>query len=173
MGKHSRFIDKTKKENFEMFIMISLYKTGFFLLLVMFLVETHSYQPKFKVFEIRKAKDHDNRMDYQYYDPDFTRIESAIHREKDDKKLMRLAKEIINRLHSLSQREKDSTSSESDSGFVDETRSLVVVPSDDVVYHTRPAQENILQKLIQSALRTDFSGKCRRQNSSSHSSHSL
>ncbi|XP_034830379.1 uncharacterized protein [Maniola hyperantus] len=130
---------------------------SFAVLLAIYLVETHSFQSKFKVFEIRKTKDGDNRVDYQYYDPEFERIQSAIHREKDNKRLMRLANEIINRLHSLSQREKnskDSTSSESDPGFVDETRSLVVIPSDDVVYNTRPDQENILQKLIQSALRT-------------------
>ncbi|XP_052740406.1 uncharacterized protein LOC112043765 [Bicyclus anynana] len=119
--------------------------------LAIFLVETQSYQP-FKVFEIRKAKNYDQNIDDQYYDTDFARIQSAIHREKDDRRLQKLAEDIVKRLLSLPRREK--YGGDSDTRSVDDTRNVIVIPSQDTAYQTRPAEENIIQKLIQSALRS-------------------
>ncbi|CAH2237136.1 jg23275 [Pararge aegeria aegeria] len=126
-------------------------------LLAIFLVEAQTYQP-IKVFEIRKTRDHDRSIDYQYYDPDFSRVQSVIHREKDNKKLKRLADDIVKRLQVLSQHKEDYDDTDSDSRFVDETRSVIVLPSKDDVYHTEPGKEIILKKLIQAALRNGFDG---------------
>lgn len=64
------------------------------------------------------------------------RLQTAIQRETDNNKLVRLADDIMKRLQVLSQRKKKSDeTSNSSPEFVDETRSVLVVPGEDVVYN--------------------------------------
>lgn len=87
-----------------------------------------------EVYEIRKTRDRDPRVDIQYYDPDLERVGIPIKQNK--RNIDELANYIIESLKRVPQNYEDNRSVEEDGVFVDETRSLpvVIVPNDRIVY---------------------------------------
>ncbi|OWR40984.1 seminal fluid protein HACP016 [Danaus plexippus plexippus] len=126
-----------------------------YILVTCFLI-ANAYRLPVEVYEIRKTRDRDPRVDIQYYDPDLERVGIPIKQNK--RNIDELANYIIESLKRVPQNYEDNRSVEEDGVFVDETRSLpvVIVPNDRIVYRKKPREDyRVLHKLLHSALRTN------------------
>ncbi|CAG9584921.1 unnamed protein product [Danaus chrysippus] len=115
---------------------------------------SNAYRLPVQVYEIRKTRDRDPRVDIQYYDPDLERIGIPNNNQRN---IDELANYIIESLKRVPKNYEDTRSVEEDGVFVDETRSLpvVIVPNDRIVYRKKPTDYRVLHNLLHSALRTN------------------